>query len=195
MLIAELTMCSLRNSFRRDFHHNLFFAAAVMACLQSIPKAAAQQQPTSEATPLANPTKGANLTDFFSGKTPYEFWLTCLLGIVGIIIIVLLIVALRSIPRRRPEDVTRPIIVVTIVFGTLILVTAGYSNQQIAPAFGLLGTIVGYILGRGSASQPASGPPTEPPPPTTQTPPRASNEIDQGSESKHGTGPDATSRT
>jgi hypothetical protein len=27
-------------------------------------------------------------------------------------------------------------------------VKAGYSNEQIAPAFGLFGTIIGYILGR-----------------------------------------------
>jgi len=28
------------------------------------------------------------------------------------------------------------------------LITAGYSNDQIAPAVGLLGTIAGYLLGR-----------------------------------------------
>ncbi|WP_138481508.1 hypothetical protein [Dyadobacter bucti] len=31
---------------------------------------------------------------------------------------------------------------------SLILVVAGYSTEQIAPAFGLLGTLVGYLLGQ-----------------------------------------------
>ena len=61
--------------------------------------------------------------------------------------------------NHRPEDATRPIIIVTVIIGTLILVTAGYSNEQIAPAFGLFGTIIGYILGRLTqppATEPAS---------------------------------------
>jgi len=32
----------------------------------------------------------------------------------------------------------------------LFLTTAGYSQDQIAPMIGLLGTIAGYLLGRGS---------------------------------------------
>ncbi len=35
-----------------------------------------------------------------------------------------------------------------IIISTLFLITAGYSNNQIAPAVGLLGTIAGYLLGR-----------------------------------------------
>ncbi len=37
--------------------------------------------------------------------------------------------------------------VTIVVTATMFLVTAGYSDRQIAPAMGLLGTIVGYILG------------------------------------------------
>jgi hypothetical protein len=42
--------------------------------------------------------------------------------------------------------------VVTIIVSALILVIAGFSNDQIAPAFGLFGTIVGYMLGRMSST-------------------------------------------
>jgi hypothetical protein len=105
----------------------------------------AQQLPPPPTTP--NPP-GENLVSFFSRRTPYEFWLTCLIGVIGLLIIGLTVWSVRSLEHRRPEDVTRPIIIVTVVTGTLILVTAGYSNEQIAPAFGLFGTIVGYILGR-----------------------------------------------
>jgi hypothetical protein len=45
-----------------------------------------------------------------------------------------------------------------VIMATMVLITAGYNNEQIAPAFGLFGTIVGYILGRGEkASEKPSG--------------------------------------
>jgi hypothetical protein len=40
------------------------------------------------------------------------------------------------------------IVITLIIFGTLFLVTAGYFQEQLAPAFGLLGTISGYLLGK-----------------------------------------------
>jgi hypothetical protein len=46
--------------------------------------------------------------------------------------------------------------VVTVIIGTLLLVTVGYNNEQIAPAFGLFGTIVGYLLGRLTQTQPST---------------------------------------
>ena len=57
-------------------------------------------------------------------------------------------ISFRRLTNPRPEDISRPIIVITVITGTLMLVTVGYSNEQIAPAFGLFGTIVGYMLGR-----------------------------------------------
>jgi hypothetical protein len=38
--------------------------------------------------------------------------------------------------------------VTLVIISTLFLITAGFSSEQIAPATGLLGTIVGYVLGR-----------------------------------------------
>jgi hypothetical protein len=105
---------------------------------------------------LQNPSSGENLARFFSSKTPYEFWLTCLIGALGLAIIAALIFGVRRTRNTRPEDIARPVIVLTVILGTLILVTAGYSNEQIAPAFGLFGTIIGYMLGR--LSQPTQTP-------------------------------------
>jgi len=51
---------------------------------------------------------------------------------------------------------------VSVITGSLLLITAGYTNEQVAPAFGLFGTIIGYMLGRmhqGQAGQPAETPP------------------------------------
>jgi len=111
-------------------------------------KALAQQQPTLPAPAVTNPGSGENILNFFSARTPYEFWLTCVIGFIGLCIIGFIVFAVRTTQHVRAEDVTRPVVVVTIIFGTLILITAGYSNQQVAPAFGLFGTIVGYLLGR-----------------------------------------------
>jgi hypothetical protein len=109
------------------------------ACEEPIPPPPVLQNP---------PSSGATLAGFFSSKTPYEFWLTCLIGILGLAIIGALIFSLRKVANARPDDIARPVIILTVITGTLILVTVGYSNEQIAPAFGLFGTIIGYMLGR-----------------------------------------------
>jgi hypothetical protein len=124
--------------------------AIVIASLLAIgflPAASAQEGPASIKL-LQNPSNGGNLAQFLSARTPFEFWLTCLIGILGLTIIASLIVASKNVKNPRFEDIARPVIVITVIISTLILVTVGYSNEQIAPAFGLFGTIVGYMLGR-----------------------------------------------
>jgi uncharacterized membrane protein YfcA len=98
--------------------------------------------------PTPNPGSGGNLFEFFTGKTPHEFWLTVIIIMFGLTVLFLLLWALRSTPERRPEDISRALIVITVITSSLILITAGYSNEQVAPAFGIFGTIVGYMLGR-----------------------------------------------
>jgi hypothetical protein len=46
------------------------------------------------------------------------------------------------------NDATRIFTVSLIITAGLFLITAGYSDAQIAPMYGLLGTIVGYVLGK-----------------------------------------------
>lgn len=94
----------------------------------------------------------AGLTDFFTSRTPYEFWLAVLAAVTGMFIISLIAWTVSRMAHVRPEDITRPAIVITIITGALILIIAGFSNEQIAAAFGLFGTIVGYMLGRMSGS-------------------------------------------
>ena len=40
------------------------------------------------------------------------------------------------------------ILITLIITATLFLITAGYDNNQIAPAIGLFGTVAGYLLGK-----------------------------------------------
>jgi len=119
----------------------------------------AQQIPAAPNKP--NPPPGdaevQTLSGFFSAKTPYEFWLTCIILLAGLAFAYLAITFLRQVPRQQLESATRAMTILFVIIATMVLITAGYNNEQIAPAFGLFGTIVGYILGRGekSAQQPA----------------------------------------
>src|SRR5262249_14627533 len=131
----------------------------LVAGYASVDPVQAQQPP---ANPMPNPSSGGNLGEFIFKKAPYEFWLTCLIIAFGLMVLGLYIYAIRNISNRRPEDVSRALIVITVITGSLVLITAGYSNEQIAPAFGLFGTVIGYMLGR--MSQAAPGAPTETPP-------------------------------
>jgi hypothetical protein len=56
----------------------------------------------------------------------------------------------------RPDDVLRLIITTIIIGGTLFFLAAGFSSQQIAPAVGLFGTVVGYLLGSAERSRSGS---------------------------------------
>jgi hypothetical protein len=66
----------------------------------------------------------------------------------GVVTMLLVAGLLKS--GRESEAVLRVFGTVLILVSTLFLIVAGYSSQQIAPALGLLGTIAGYLLGKGS---------------------------------------------
>jgi len=71
------------------------------------------------------------------------------LVIVGLTVVVL--AALAVLLWRKDasaEDSIRAFALVLIILGTIVLICAGYSNDQIAPAVGLFGTLAGYLLGR-----------------------------------------------
>jgi hypothetical protein len=55
----------------------------------------------------------------------------------------------------------RFIVVTLIITASLFLMTAGYGDTQIAPAFGLFGTVAGYVLGKSNEPTPENKPPQE----------------------------------
>ena len=47
-------------------------------------------------------------------------------------------------------------ILALVICSSMYLIASGWDNQQTAPAYGILGTIAGYLLGRGSNSSSTS---------------------------------------
>lgn len=68
------------------------------------------------------------------------------IGFFGVFTIAL--VAVLLFQRRNAEQILRTFGILVIVIASVFLVIAGYSNDQITPVIGLLGTIAGYLLGR-----------------------------------------------
>src|SRR5215216_7795753 len=103
--------------------------------LANVTYLSAQQAP--DAPPLVlNPAQ--NTTEGqLTFRTPYEFWLTCAIMLWGFIMLSAMIFMSSRVDNRRAEDLARPVIVVSVVIAILILATAGYSNEQIAAAYGI----------------------------------------------------------
>jgi uncharacterized membrane protein YfcA len=77
----------------------------------------------------------------------YEFYLSLLVLGFGVLVILFEFFLIR-IKKINSDNTIKFILITLIIISTLFLITAGYSNDQIAPAIGLLGTIAGYLLGR-----------------------------------------------
>lgn len=77
---------------------------------------------------------------------------TILAFIFGLVVMLLILFRVRS-KEMEADDFFRLIILSLVIIATIFLIAVGYSSQQLAPAFGLLGTIAGYLLGRQSTKQ------------------------------------------
>jgi hypothetical protein len=80
-----------------------------------------------------------------------EFWLGVI--VLFLLFAILIIEALVIKNRNFTDEASIRLLIVTIVLiGSLFLFVSGYSDKQIAPAFGLFGTICGYLLGRSNTA-------------------------------------------
>lgn len=80
--------------------------------------------------------------------------------IFGVVVIAICAALMRS-SRPSPEAILRVFGTVLIITGALFLVVAGYTDKQVAPVMGLLGTLAGYLLGKGGSDAPPSSKPKE----------------------------------
>lgn len=65
-------------------------------------------------------------------------------------LVISLIVGYLMAKGKAPEHLLRTFGTILIIISAVFLVVAGYSDKQIAPVMGLLGTVAGYLLGKSS---------------------------------------------
>lgn len=99
-----------------------------------------------------NKSSTGNIAGPISLMSNFEFWLTIGVMIFGSLFFVLEFVLLKGIVKNKTEEIIKVLIVTLIIISTLVLITSGFSNDQIAPALGLFGTIAGYLLGKAESS-------------------------------------------
>src|SRR5579863_6626862 len=119
-----------------------WFLIKITLMLVIVTAAAAQQSASDR-----NPSDGSNLCVFNPIANP-QFWLTLLILVCGLIFFAGQIYLLRTVPSISADDVVRNSSITIVVIVSTILIVAGYNSQQTAQAFGLFGTIIGYLLGR-----------------------------------------------
>lgn len=108
-----------------------------------------------QSAPPAAPTQaGGNVAAPVSLLSNREFVLTLAIIAFGIIVIFFQYILLRSVVENKTAEISKTFIVSLIIIGTLALITSGFTNEQIAPALGLFGTIAGYLLGRSERRSP-----------------------------------------
>jgi hypothetical protein len=95
-----------------------------------------------------SPQPGVSTTTRVTAISSIELWLAGAIIIFGIIIISMQFLLVKRSEHTDAEDILRLFTVTIIIVGTLALIAIGYSSQQIAPALGLFGTILGYLLGK-----------------------------------------------
>lgn len=89
-------------------------------------------------------------------QAPGRSWTTIEIVLsVAVLVFAVIVFALQAFLMVKlkldwtPASVLRFNGLTLIISSALLLVVAGYSNQQIAPVTGLLGAIAGYLLGAG----------------------------------------------
>jgi hypothetical protein len=93
-----------------------------------------------------------------SGWTTTEVALSLGVLAFGLLVMGLQVSVMFRAARPWDTDSTRIVGLTLVVVAGLFLITAGYSQDQIAPMVGLLGTVAGYLLGKSSpASEGRSG--------------------------------------
>lgn len=91
-----------------------------------------------------------------SMMTDREQMLSISILLFGLAVLAVQYLLLRS-PKRNAYEILQLLAINLIVTGTLFLISAGFSAQQISPGLGLFGTIAGYVLGRRAGDPPKEG--------------------------------------
>lgn len=99
------------------------------------------------ATPKTEPVI-ANPTSYEIAKLKIDsaFWFVGFTLIAAVIFVGLFY--LMQFFDKTTDDFSKHFVVMMVIISSILLLVMGYTQEQIAPAFGLLGTILGYMFGR-----------------------------------------------
>lgn len=114
--------------------------------LANLPPTASADTPQITNTPPTSSDAGA--PEVMSVMTSYEILLSLSVLIFGLIVMGIELY-LMKVNKFDQNQTIKFVLVTLIITSALFLIAAGFSNNQIAPAMGLLGTVAGYLLGRG----------------------------------------------
>jgi hypothetical protein len=105
-----------------------------------------------------------------AGGQPWNPWLISFLTLLVIGFSVFVLHYMRSMLKegQSPGDVLRLATMPMVIAAAVFLVLLGFSNEQMTPVIGLLGTMIGYILGSATSrvQSPSSPAATSPPSPS-----------------------------
>lgn len=128
------------------------FLLLILLPLAALSSAAFKDQSATDSSaanaPPPNGEKPENIANILdTSKLSFQLELTLIVVIFGMItVIVEAYLAAKHIIQS--EHIFKCIILTLIITGSLLLITAGYSNNQINGITGLLGSIAGYLLAK-----------------------------------------------
>jgi hypothetical protein len=91
----------------------------------------------------------------YTERTPYETQLGWGILIFGFLVIGLQVLLMLRLKKGWGTQSVRMAGLTLVLTSGLFLIVTGYSQQQIAPMIGLLGTITGFLLGKTSSAKEA----------------------------------------
>jgi hypothetical protein len=151
-----------RFSARREFFNKTFAPVSVVFVTLALVTGPLHGQPATSVQPAyqgsAIETRNDNPepTDNTSSGprevgllSKFEFWLSIVIALFGAFVLVLEY-RLLSRTQATAAEILRIYGVTLILVGSLFLITAGFSSNQISPVSGLFGTVAGYLLGKAS---------------------------------------------
>lgn len=130
----------------------LLLVGSTLSYAQQPTPAASAPQAAEQANEQMTPAGGDSGAEPFAFKrilTRFEFWLSLLILLFGVVVVSVQFALLRK-KAFDGNDILKVFGVTLIIVGTLFLIAAGFGDKQIAPAMGLFGTLAGYLLGKAS---------------------------------------------
>lgn len=109
------------------------------------------QKNSSEIEKLSNKQEaiwinGSSATYDYNPAADEGLWLSGIIMGFSLILVAFMTYLIKT--GSGQESVLKVFGTILIIVAAVFLIVAGYSEKQIAPVIGLLGTIVGYILGK-----------------------------------------------